>query len=170
MAVNCGICGCRMLSVPSARFTQRKEIEEKITSALGELDGSVDREFEATSSLRVPDFEVMLTLLAGFLAGREIRKVLFFPKAWWIRCGHFYEMGAEDLAVYQEETGAVRFGSSEDAIRFLRANMLYGTSYEYFIMDEGFAWLLTISKEMELRFSGSREFLDEVGDRGAAEP
>ncbi len=164
----CGICGSVMWPTASARFLKPQDFQKRLAERFGDYSRYFDREFDLNRVLSIPDFDDMLQTLSDFLRGRDMGKVVFMPRGWWIRCEHFFELGEEELAQFEKETSPVKFGSAEDAIKFLRANMLYGTAYEYYVMDEGLGWALTICRDMEVHMAGSKEFFDGITDYGDA--
>lgn len=164
----CGICGNMMWTVSSATYLKAQEFRKKLAERFGDYDRYFDREFDQTRVVSIPDFDEMLQTLSDFLRGRDLGKIVFMPRGWWIRCEHFFELGEEDLAQYAKETGPVKFGSAEDALKFLRANMLYGTAYDYYVIDEELGWAVTICNDMEMHFAGPKQFFDSFTDYGDA--
>ena len=164
----CPRCGSMMWTTASAKYPSASDLQKRLAERFGDHDRYFSREFDLTRVVGIPDFDEMLQALSDFLQGRDMKKVVFLPRGWWIRCEHCFELGEEELAQFAKETGPVKFATAEDALKFLRANMVYGTLYDYYVIDEGLAWAVTVCNDMELHIAGSKELFDSITDYGDA--
>ncbi len=135
---------------------ERKEIEEKLNKKIGfKRTGWLANEFDKTFELNYATGEISqdkaLGIISNFLKNQDMKELIFFPDGGGIGWDNYSK---------DKSSKPISFETSEEAMRFLEDQIMYGAD-NYYVTNKNIDWILTICHEEDFHISGSKEFVEE---------